>query len=95
VTSILIYTAAALVAGLLIGSTLSRWQPAFPALFFAGVVVFLVWSVYAVWNDNGLDTITGLTGFFALLGWIAGIVAGIGVRRQHHRRGMTRTQPQP
>jgi hypothetical protein len=95
VTSILIYAAVAFAAGLVLGSALARWQPAFPALFFAGVVVFLVWSVVAVWDENGLDTTTALAGFFALLGWIAGIVAGIGVRRQHHRRDVTRTQPQP
>jgi hypothetical protein len=92
--SIFLYTAAALVAGLVLGSGLSRWQPAFPALFVAGVVVFLVWSVFAVWDDNGLDTVSGLSGFFALLGWLVGIVGGIGVRRQR-RRGVTRTQPQP
>jgi len=31
-----------------------------------------------------------------LLGWIVGIVGGIGFRRQKRRRGVrTRTQPQP
>ncbi len=95
-TSILLYAAVALGAGLVLGSALSRWQPAFPALFFAGVVVFLTWSVFAVWDDNGLDTASGLSGFFALLGWIAGIVGGIGFRRQKRRRGLrTRTLPQP
>ncbi len=87
----MLYTTAALLGGLVLGSALSRWQPAFPALFFAGVIVFLVWSVFAVWDDNGLETATGLAGFFALLGWIAGIVAGIGFRRQR-RRAALRTQ---
>jgi hypothetical protein len=96
VTSIVLYTASALLLGVVFGSALSRWQPAFPALFLAGVVVFLAWSVVAVWSDNGVDTMTALTGFFALFGWIAGIVGGIGFRRQKRRRGLrTRAQPQP
>ena len=95
-TSIVLFTAGALVAGVVFGSALSRWQPAFPALFLAGVVVFLAWSVIAVWSDDGVSTMTALTGFFALFGWIAGIVCGIGFRRQKRRRGLrTRTQPQP
>ena len=95
-TSIVLFTAGALVAGVVFGSALSRWQPAFPALFLAGVVVFLAWSVIAVWSDDGVGTMTALTGFFALFGWIAGIVCGIGFRRQKRRRGLrTRTQPQP
>jgi len=95
VTSIVLFTAA-LVAGVAFGSALSRWQPAFPALFLAGVVVFLAWSVVAVWSDDGVGTMTALTGFFALFGWIVGIVGGIGFRRQKRRRGLrTRTQPQP
>jgi hypothetical protein len=96
VTSIVLFTAAAVLLGIVFGSALSRWQPAFPALFLVGVVVFLAWSVVAVWSDNGVDTVTALTGLFALLGWIAGIVGGIGFRRQKRRRGLrTRTQPQP
>jgi len=96
VTSILLFTAAAFVLGAILGAALARWQPAFPALFLAGVVVFLAWSVVAVWSANGVDTLTALTGFFALLGWIAGIVGGIGLRRQKGRRSPgTRTQPQP
>ena len=95
-TSILLFTAAALLLGIVFGSALSRWQPAFPALFLAGVVVFLGWSVVAVWSTDGIDTLSALTGFFSLLGWIVGIVGGIGLRRKKHRRGVgTRTQPQP
>gem|GEM_PF-2675889 len=96
-TSIVLYTAAALLLGIVFGSALSRWQPAFPALFLAGVVVFLASSVFAVWSDNGVGTGTALTGVFALLGWIVGIVGGIGFRRQKRRRGLRtrRTQPQP
>ena len=41
-TSIVLFAAAGLVAGLVLGAALSRWQPAFPALFFAGVDVFLL-----------------------------------------------------
>jgi hypothetical protein len=88
VTSIVLYTLAALVSGLVLGSALSRWQPAFPALFFAGVLVFLVWSVFAIWDDNGLETGTGVAGLLALLGWIVGIVGGIGVRRQRRRTAL-------
>jgi hypothetical protein len=96
VTSIVLFTAAALVLGVVFGAALSRWQPAFPALFLAGVVVFLAWSVVAVWSTDGIDTMTALAGFFALLGWIVGIVSGIGLRRKQRRRGLaTRTQPQP
>jgi len=96
VTSIVLFTAAALLVGIVFGSALSRWQPAFPALFLAGVVVFLAWSVVAVWSTDGIDTMTALTGFFSLLGWIVGIVSGIGLRRKQRRRGVaTRTQPQP
>jgi hypothetical protein len=96
VTSIVLFTAGALVLGVVFGSALSRWQPAFPALFLAGVVVFLGWSVVAVWSADGIDTTTALTGFFSLLGWIVGIVGGIGLRRTKRRRGVrTRTQPQP
>jgi hypothetical protein len=96
VTSIVLFTAVALVLGIVLGSVLSRWQPAFPALFLAGVVVFLAWSVVAVWSAEGIDTVTALTGFFSLLGWIVGIVGGIGFRRQKRRRGLrTRAQPQP
>jgi hypothetical protein len=96
VTSIVLFTAAAFVAGVVFGSALSRWQPAFLALFLTGVGVFLAWSVVAVWSADGVGTMTALTGFFALFGWIAGIVGGIGVRRQKRRRGLrTRTQPQP
>ncbi len=92
----MLFIAAALLLGVASGSALSRWQPAFPALFLAGVVVFLAWSVVAVWSANGVDTVTALSGFLALLGWIAGIVGGIGFRRQKRRRGLrTRTQPQP
>ena len=95
-TSIVLFTAAALLVGIVFGSALSRWQPAFPALFLAGVVVFLAWSVVAVWSTDGIDTLTALTGFFSLLGWIVGIVGGIGLRRKKRRRGVgTRTQPQP
>lgn len=90
-TSIVLFTAAGLVAGLLVGAALARWQPAFPALFFAGVVVFLLWSISAAWDGDGIDSLTGLTGFFALLGWIAGIVGGIGVRRTKRRRTVQRT----
>ena len=92
----MLFTASTLLLGIVVGLALSRWQPAFPALFLAGVVVFLAWSVVAVWSDDGVGTATALTGFSALLGWIAGIVAGIGFRRQKRRRGLgTRTQPQP
>ena len=92
----MLFTAAAVQLGIVFGSALSRWQPAFPALFLVGVVVFLAWSVVAVWSDNGVDTVTALTGFFSLLGWIVGIVSGIGLRRRQRRRGVaTRTQPQP
>ena len=94
-TSIVLFTLAALVPGAVLGAALARWQPAFPALILAGVVVFLAWSVVAVWSPDGVGTMTALTGFFALFGWIAGIVVGIGVRRQKRRRGLTRTQPQP
>ena len=85
-TSIVLFAAAGLLAGLVLGAALARWQPAFPALFFAGVVVFLVWSVAAAWDSDGIDSLTGLTGLLALLGWIAGIVGGIGVRRSQRRR---------
>jgi hypothetical protein len=96
VTSIVLYTVAAAVLGVVFGWAFARWQPAFPALFLMGVVVFLVWSVVAVWSGDGVDTLTALTGFFALFGWIAGIVGGIGFRRQKRRRSpRTRTQPQP
>ena len=95
-TSIVLYTGAAVVLGVVFGWAFARWQPAFPALFLAGVVVFLAWSVVAVWSADGIDTLSALTGFFSLLGWIVGIVGGIGLRRKKHRRGVgTRTQPQP
>ena len=84
-TSIVLFTAAALVLGVVFGSALARWQPAFPALFLAGVVVFLAWSVVAVWSADGVGTMTALTGFFALFGWIVGIVGGIGFRRRPRR----------
>ena len=47
-TSIVLFTAVALVLGIVLGSVLSRWQPAFPPLFLAGVVVFLAWDLVAV-----------------------------------------------
>jgi hypothetical protein len=88
---IVLLAVAGLLAGIVVGAALSRWAPAFPALFFVGVLVFLGWSIGAAWDGDGVDWLSGLTALFALLGWIAGIVLGIGVRRTQRRRDLARS----
>ena len=88
VTAIVLLLLAGLLAGGFVGTALAAWKPAFPTLFLAGVTVFLVWSGLEAWSGSDDDTVGALAGFFALVGWIAGITAGIGVRRQQRRRAL-------
>jgi hypothetical protein len=79
--TIVLLAAAGVVVGGALALTLSRWQHAFPALFLAGVGTFLAWNAVELWRDEGGSTLGLLAGFFALLGWIAGVMAALTARR--------------
>jgi hypothetical protein len=79
--TILLLAAAGVFVGGVCALALARWRHAFPALFLAGVGVFLAWNAVELWRDESSTTLGMLAGFFALLGWIAGVMAALTARR--------------
>ena len=81
VGEVVLFAAAGVAAGGAFALLLARWRHAFPALFLAGVAVFLAWTTFDAWGDDDEGTVGALTAFFALLGWIAGVTAALTARR--------------
>ena len=79
--AVILACGAGLALGGFLAAALSRWQPAFPALFLAGVAAFLAWNAIGLWRDSGDDAAAVLAAFSALVGWIVGVTAGLTARR--------------